>query len=188
MTAGPEGTIGHAPRTDVPATVKRNAVIDAGWSSAGTSAGAAFSAVFDRPPEDIRREVNAQVLFDQVHGDPGRLSVAVKDGVVTLAGTPETEAIGREIVDQTRHIPGVVADATASAIRRSIPATTRASCSRPTDARTRLRGDSTMNTTVKDIMTAKVVAVKRGASFKEMAGLLRRFRVSAFPSSTTTRR
>ena len=38
-----------------------------------------------------------------------------------------------------------------------------------------------MNTTVKDIMTAEVVVVKRGASFKEMAALLRRFRVSALP-------
>jgi len=38
-----------------------------------------------------------------------------------------------------------------------------------------------MNATVKDVMTAQVVAVKRSASFKEMAALLRRFRVSALP-------
>src|SRR5580704_11892007 len=39
----------------------------------------------------------------------------------------------------------------------------------------------TMNVTVNDVMTTTVVAVKRGASFKEMAALLRRYRVSAFP-------
>jgi len=39
----------------------------------------------------------------------------------------------------------------------------------------------TMNVTVSDVMTTPVVAVKRGASFKEMAALLRRYRVSAFP-------
>jgi CBS domain-containing protein len=39
----------------------------------------------------------------------------------------------------------------------------------------------TMNVTVKDVMTTQVVAVRRGATFKEMAAMLRRFRVSALP-------
>jgi CBS domain-containing protein len=38
-----------------------------------------------------------------------------------------------------------------------------------------------MNVTVNDVMTTPVVAVKRGASFKELAALLRKYRVSAFP-------
>ena len=38
-----------------------------------------------------------------------------------------------------------------------------------------------MNVTVKDVMTTQVVAVRRGATFKEMAAMLRRFRVSALP-------
>jgi CBS domain-containing protein len=38
-----------------------------------------------------------------------------------------------------------------------------------------------MEPTVKDVMTTTVVAVKQGASFKEMAALLRKYRVSAFP-------
>ncbi|MGD0605934.1 MAG: CBS domain-containing protein [Streptosporangiaceae bacterium] len=38
-----------------------------------------------------------------------------------------------------------------------------------------------MKTSVREIMTTQVVAVKRGASFKEMAARLRRDRVSAFP-------
>jgi CBS domain-containing protein len=38
-----------------------------------------------------------------------------------------------------------------------------------------------MNVTVKDVMTTPVVAVKLGASYKEMAALLRQYRVSAFP-------
>jgi CBS domain-containing protein len=36
-------------------------------------------------------------------------------------------------------------------------------------------------TTVKDVMSTQVVAVKRGASYKEMAATLHQFRVSAFP-------
>jgi CBS-domain-containing membrane protein len=39
----------------------------------------------------------------------------------------------------------------------------------------------TMNVTVNDVMTTTVVAVKRGASYKEMAALLRKYRISAFP-------
>ena len=33
----------------------------------------------------------------------------VKDGVVTLAGQPETSDVGHELVDRIRHVPGVVA-------------------------------------------------------------------------------
>jgi CBS-domain-containing membrane protein len=39
----------------------------------------------------------------------------------------------------------------------------------------------TMNATVNGVMTTTVVAVKRGASYKEIAALLRKYRVSAFP-------
>src|SRR5580704_14639903 len=38
-----------------------------------------------------------------------------------------------------------------------------------------------MKTAVKDVMTSQIVVVRRGASFKEMAVALRRFRVSALP-------
>jgi CBS domain-containing protein len=38
-----------------------------------------------------------------------------------------------------------------------------------------------MKSTVKDVMTAHVIAVREGASFKEMAERLREHRVSAFP-------
>jgi CBS domain-containing protein len=40
---------------------------------------------------------------------------------------------------------------------------------------------TTMNATVKNVMTTQVVAVRRGATFKEMAATLRQYRVSAFP-------
>ena len=40
---------------------------------------------------------------------------------------------------------------------------------------------TTMNATVKDVMTAEVVAVRRDATFKELAAVLRRYRVSALP-------
>src|SRR5579871_4608617 len=38
-----------------------------------------------------------------------------------------------------------------------------------------------MSATVQDVMSTHVIAVRRNASYKEMAATLRRWRVSAFP-------
>ena len=45
-----------------------------------------------------------------------------------------------------------------------------------------------MNAKVKDVMTGEVMAVRRDASFKEMAARLREYRVSAFPVIDENRR
>ena len=41
--------------------------------------------------------------------DPARFTVTVKDGIVTIEGTPETAVVGRDIIDAARHVEGVVA-------------------------------------------------------------------------------
>lgn len=43
------------------------------------------------------------------------------------------------------------------------------------------RGDGEMSATVRDVMTTRVVAVRKNASYKDIAGLLSEYRVSAFP-------
>jgi CBS domain-containing protein len=45
-----------------------------------------------------------------------------------------------------------------------------------------------MNAKVRDVMTGEVVAVRRDASFKEMAARLREYRISAFPVIDENRR
>ena len=45
-----------------------------------------------------------------------------------------------------------------------------------------------MNAKIRDVMTGEVVAVRRDASFKEMAARLREYRVSAFPVIDENRR
>ncbi len=45
-----------------------------------------------------------------------------------------------------------------------------------------------MSATVRDVMTARVVAVRRDATFKDMAAMLRRSRISAFPVVDDARR
>ena len=41
--------------------------------------------------------------------DPRQFAVTVQAGVVTVHGSPETAALGHDIVRKIRHIPGVVA-------------------------------------------------------------------------------
>ena len=49
------------------------------------------------------------MIADGFFTDPDRLTVTVKDGIVTLAGAPGSAVLGRNIADQVRHVEGVVA-------------------------------------------------------------------------------
>jgi osmotically-inducible protein OsmY len=66
-------------------------------------------AVFDRTDTQIRREITNDVMRGELLLDPKGFTVTVKDGVVTLKGTPGTATEGHEIVRRLRHVQGVVA-------------------------------------------------------------------------------
>ena len=65
--------------------------------------------VYSRPDTDIRHQVTQDLILDTFLCDPGRFTVTVKDGIVTIEGTPETPLIGRDIISAIRHMEGVVA-------------------------------------------------------------------------------
>jgi CBS domain-containing protein len=65
--------------------------------------------VFSRPDEQIRREITQDVIADGFFTDPDRFTITVQDGIVTLAGSPGSVVLGNNIVDQVRHVEGVVA-------------------------------------------------------------------------------
>ncbi len=65
--------------------------------------------VFDRTDEAICREITGELIPNAFSIDPTTFDVTVRDGVVTLAGVPETSEVGHEIVHRVRHVPGVVA-------------------------------------------------------------------------------
>jgi osmotically-inducible protein OsmY len=65
--------------------------------------------VFDRSDREIRLEITRDVLLEECLVDPAAFTVTVNDGVVTLAGVPESNEVGHEIVRRVRHVPGVVA-------------------------------------------------------------------------------
>ena len=109
VTVAPEDTVERAARLMYERKVKRLPVVDANGHLLGIISRADVLSVFDRPDEDIRREIQDEVIPGEFLADPETIAVAVKDGVVTLLGVPETSVAGHEMVRLARHVQGVVA-------------------------------------------------------------------------------
>jgi CBS domain-containing protein len=107
VTVGADDTVGRAARLMYTRELKRLAVVDAAGRLTGIISRTDVLAVFDRPDEEIRLEITGQVIPRR--SELSWYSVRVKDGVVTLEGTPETISTGHEVLDQIRRVQGVVA-------------------------------------------------------------------------------
>jgi CBS domain-containing protein len=107
VTIGPDDTVEHAARLMYDRKVKRLPVIDQAGRPVGIISRSDVLAVFDRTDAEIREEIVSQVITGR--SEPSWYSVIVKDGVVTLEGTPETIAIGRDLVRRARRVQGAVA-------------------------------------------------------------------------------
>jgi CBS-domain-containing membrane protein len=105
----PQDTVEHAAKLMYDRRVKRLPVTDAAGHLVGIISRADVLSVFDRTDEDIRREINDEVLARGLLVDPSTLGLAVRDGVITLSGTPENSEVGDEILRRVRHVQGVVA-------------------------------------------------------------------------------
>ncbi len=105
----PQDTVEHAAKLMYDRKVKRLPVTDANGRLVGIISRADVLSVFDRTDEAICREIHDDVLLGEFLVDPQNLQVTVSDGVVTLAGRPETSETGHEIVWRVRHVQGVVA-------------------------------------------------------------------------------
>jgi CBS domain-containing protein len=105
----PDDTAEHAAKLMYDRRVKRLPVVDAVGHLLGIISRADVLSVFDRSDKDIRAEITNEVMREEFGIPPKGLKVTVKDGVVTLQGTPGTTALGHEIVRRIRHVQGVVA-------------------------------------------------------------------------------
>ena len=105
----PEDTVEHAAKLMYHRGVKRLPVTDESGRLVGIISRADVLSVFDRTDGAIHHEIVNDVLLSEFTVDPKTLQVTVMDGIVTLTGRPETSEIGRDIVRQVRHVPGVVA-------------------------------------------------------------------------------
>ena len=107
VTVGADDTVERAARLMYTRGLKRLLVVDAAGRLAGIISRTDVLAVFDRPDEEIRLEITGQVIPRL--SEPSWYSVRVKDGIVTLEGTPETISVGHQVLDRVRHVQGVVA-------------------------------------------------------------------------------
>jgi CBS domain-containing protein len=108
VTIGPLETVGSAARLMYSRKVKRLPVVDVEGRLVGIVSRSDVLSVYSRPDADIRHEITQRVLLDTLLVDPARFTVTVRDGVVTIEGMPETSMVGRDIIEEIRHVEGVV--------------------------------------------------------------------------------
>jgi CBS-domain-containing membrane protein len=107
VTVRPGDSVEYAARLMSNLRIKRLPVVDAGGGLVGVISRTDLLAVYDRSDEQIREEIQG-VIRHEFGADP-HLAVTVEDGVVTLHTSPETAALGRDIMHKIRHVQGVVA-------------------------------------------------------------------------------
>jgi CBS domain-containing protein len=105
----PDDMVEHAAKLMYDRGVKRLPVTDENGRLVGIVSRADVLSVFDRTDAGISHEIKHDVLLGEFMVDPARIQVTVMDGIVTLAGRPETNDTGHDIVRRVRHVPGVVA-------------------------------------------------------------------------------
>jgi CBS domain-containing protein len=109
VTIGQNEPVSHAARLMYARKVKRLPVVDDDGRLLGIVSRADVLSVFSRSDESIRHEVIEEVIIGTVLTDPDRFTVTVKDGIVTIEGTPENASVGRDIIAEIKHVEGVVA-------------------------------------------------------------------------------
>jgi CBS-domain-containing membrane protein len=109
VTIRPEDSVEHAAQLMHFLHVKRLPVVDGDGGLVGLVSRTDVLAVYDRAEEDIREEITGNVILRGFLEAPRQFVVTVQAGVVTVHGSPETAALGHDIVRKIRHVPGVVA-------------------------------------------------------------------------------
>jgi CBS domain-containing protein len=109
VTVGPDAPVEQAARLMYDRRVKRLPVVNTAGRLVGIISRVDALAVFSRPDADIRDEVMRQLLPGILPAAPGALKVAVRDGIVTISGEPQSDQLTHAILDAVRHVEGVVA-------------------------------------------------------------------------------
>jgi CBS domain-containing protein len=89
--------------------VKRLPVVGEDGQLAGIVSRADVLSAYERPDEDIRREVLHAIIAGEFALDPDGFGVTVKSGVVTLTGVVERMETALRLLARVRHTEGVVA-------------------------------------------------------------------------------
>jgi CBS domain-containing protein len=109
VTITPEEPVEQAARVMYLRKVKRLPVVDDEGHLVGIITRSDVLAAYNRPDEEIWREITGEVILNGFLVDPARFAVTVQEGIVTLEGTPENLQLGRDIAVAIQHVEGVVA-------------------------------------------------------------------------------
>jgi CBS domain-containing protein len=109
VTIGPDEPVSHAARLMYNQRVKRLPVIGDDGALVGIVSRSDVLSVYSKPDDKIRDDVTSDLIRGAFLPNPEALTVIVKDGIVTLAGRPESAEAGRDIVTAVRHMEIVVA-------------------------------------------------------------------------------
>ncbi|HEX9039609.1 MAG TPA: CBS domain-containing protein [Trebonia sp.] len=109
VTIGPDEPVSHAARLMYNKRVKRLPVVSEDGTLIGIVTRSDVLSVYRRPDLAIEREITEELILGTFACDPSRFDVTVKDGIVTIGGSPETAVTGHDIIEAARHMEGVVA-------------------------------------------------------------------------------
>ena len=109
VTISPNETVTEAARLMYNRRVKRLPVVSDDGTLIGIVTRSDVLTVYGRPDPEIQGEISEDLILGTFRCDPARFTITVKDGIVTIAGTPETTQVGLDIIDAARHMEGVVA-------------------------------------------------------------------------------
>lgn len=108
ITIGPDASVAEAARIMYDRRIKRLPVVDAAGRLLGVISRSDVLAVFSRSDEEIRDEIAHRVLPAAMIGRSEDFEVSVRDGIVTISGQPQSEKATRVLLDELRHVQGVV--------------------------------------------------------------------------------
>ncbi len=110
ITISPDATVAEAARLMHTRHVKRLPVVDGPTRRLiGIVSRADLLGVYDRPDEDITKDVLEQVIEAEFVLDRLAFEVTVSDGVVTVSGPVHSEPVALSLLAAVREVDGVVA-------------------------------------------------------------------------------
>lgn len=108
VTIRPEARVAEAARMMLDGDIKRLPVVDADGRLVGIVTRADLVRAFTRTDEEIRREIEQDVLVRTLWVSPGRVAVSVRQGEVSLTGRLDTELNAELLPRLVERVPGVV--------------------------------------------------------------------------------
>ena len=109
VTIGPDEPVSRAARLMYRKRVKRLPVVSDDGTLIGIVTRSDVLSVYRRPDAEIQREILEELIPGTSGCHAAQFDVTVKDGIVTLRGTPDTAETRGDIVEAVRHMEGVVA-------------------------------------------------------------------------------